>query len=60
MTVTTPANPIAAVSTYTLTGRYQIDPLAVYQQLCGNKSNTVLLESAEIDQKHQLKKPIIS
>ena len=55
MTVTTPANPIAAVSTYTLTGRYQIDPLAVYQQLCGNKSNTVLLESAEIDQKHQLK-----
>ncbi|MBO9491478.1 anthranilate synthase component 1 [Endozoicomonas sp. G2_1] len=53
MTVTPPAN--AAVSTFALQGRYQIDPLAVYQKLCSNKTNTVLLESAEIDQKHQLK-----
>lgn len=42
------------VNTFTLSANYQSDPLAVYQRLCGNSDHNVLLESAEIDKKHQL------
>ncbi len=51
---------IGAVNTLFGQARYQKDPLAVYQQLCGNKSNNLLLESAEIDKKHQLKSLLLT
>ncbi|GAA0852864.1 anthranilate synthase component 1 [Aliiglaciecola litoralis] len=38
---------------------YVADPLEVYQQLCANKANTLLLESAEIDSKDNLKSLIL-
>ena len=44
----------AAVCTLTDTANYQSDPLSVYQLLCHDKTNNLLLESAEIDQKHLL------
>ena len=46
---------IASVCTLTDNAKYQGDPLSVYQLLCHNKDNNLLLESAEIDQKHLLK-----
>ncbi|MFT5757397.1 MAG: anthranilate synthase component 1 [Alteromonadaceae bacterium] len=46
---------VGAVNTLSGTGRYQADPLAVYNVLCATKTHTLLLESAEIDKKHQLK-----
>mgnify|MGYP000317682939 CR=1 FL=1 len=45
----------ATVCTLTDDANYQSDPLSVYQLLCHNKENNLLLESAEIDQKHLLK-----
>jgi len=45
----------ATVCTLTDNANYQSDPLSVYQLLCNNKENNLLLESAEIDQKHLLK-----
>jgi len=45
----------ATVCTLTDNANYQSDPLSVYQLLCHNKVNNLLLESAEIDQKHLLK-----
>jgi anthranilate synthase component 1 len=47
-------NPIGDVNTLSLSANYQSDPLAVYQKLCGNANHNVLLESAEVDKKHQL------
>ncbi|MBU2923993.1 anthranilate synthase component 1 [Colwellia sp. 4_MG-2023] len=45
----------ASVCTLTDNANYQSDPLSVYQLLCHDKKNNLLLESAEIDQKHLLK-----
>ena len=45
----------AQVSTLTDKANYQSDPLSVYQLLCHDSNNNLLLESAEIDQKHLLK-----
>ena len=45
----------ASVCTLTDSANYQSDPLSVYQLLCHDKKNNLLLESAEIDQKHLLK-----
>jgi anthranilate synthase component 1 len=45
----------ATVCTLTDNANYQSDPLSVYQLLCHNQENNLLLESAEIDQKHLLK-----
>lgn len=39
---------------------YQNDPLSVYQLLCHNKQNNILLESAEIDKKHLLKSLLLT
>ena len=55
---------LGSVSSIIDTLSYQSDPLAVYHTLCSEahnegssslKNNTLLLESAEIDKKHQLK-----
>lgn len=46
---------IGSVNTLSSKARYQSDPLTLFKKLCGNKSNNILLESAEIDKKHQLK-----
>jgi len=46
---------IGAVSTLSSKASYQPDPLTLFKKLCGNKANNILLESAEIDKKHQLK-----
>jgi len=51
---------LGSVNTLFGSARYQDDPLAVYQQLCGDKSHTLLLESAEIDKKHQLKSLLLT
>ncbi|GAC14691.1 anthranilate synthase component 1 [Aliiglaciecola lipolytica] len=40
-------------------GPYVADPLSAYQQLCDKKANTLLLESAEIDSKDNLKSLIL-
>ncbi|USD36495.1 anthranilate synthase component 1 [Ferrimonas sp. SCSIO 43195] len=37
--------------TLTLTCRYQHQPAALFQALCGDKANSMLLESAEVDTK---------
>ena len=50
----------ATVRTLTDTANYQSDPLSVYQSLCRNKNNNLLLESAEIDQKHLLKSLLLT
>ncbi|WP_394220862.1 anthranilate synthase component 1 [Alteromonas gracilis] len=42
------------VETIEQVGRYVDDPLAAFAHLCGNKSNALLLESAEIDSKDDL------
>ncbi|MBA6223002.1 anthranilate synthase component 1 [Colwellia sp. MB02u-18] len=49
-----------AVVTITDTLSYQSDPLAVFHTLCADKENTLLLESAEIDKKHQLKSLLLT
>lgn len=49
------SNTPGKVETLLQTGPYVSDPLHVYQQLCQNKANTLLLESAEIDSKDHLK-----
>jgi len=51
---------IGAVNTLSGTTRYQADPLAVYKLLCANKHHNLLLESAEIDKKHQLKSLLLT
>lgn len=50
----------SAVCTLTDNANYQSDPLSVYQLLCHNKENNLLLESAEIDQKHLLKSLLLT
>ncbi|MCW8866183.1 MAG: anthranilate synthase component 1 [Colwellia sp.] len=50
----------ANVCTLTDSANYQSDPLSVYQLLCHNKENNLLLESAEIDQKHLLKSLLLT
>jgi len=45
----------ASVCTLNDSANYQSDPLSVYQLLCHDKENNLLLESAEIDKKHLLK-----
>jgi len=39
---------------------YQNDPLSVYQLLCHDQQNNILLESAEIDKKHLLKSLLLT
>jgi len=51
---------IGAVNTLSGTTRYQADPLAVYGLLCADKHHNLLLESAEIDKKHQLKSLLLT
>ena len=51
---------ITTVSTLTDSANYQSDPLSVYQLLCHNKENNLLLESAEITQKHLLKSLLLT
>lgn len=51
---------IGSVNTLFGQAKYQKDPLAVYQELCGEKHNSILLESAEIDKKHQLKSLLLT
>ncbi len=55
-----PQQSITCVSTLTENANYQSDPLNVYQLLCHNKENNLLLESAEIDQKHLLKSLLLT
>lgn len=43
------------VETLIVSSQYQANPLNLYQQLCHNKANSLLLESAEIDSKDDLK-----
>lgn len=50
----------ATVCTLTDSTNYQSDPLSVYQLLCHSKDNNLLLESAEIDQKHLLKSLLLT
>ena len=49
-----------AVVTITDKLSYQSDPLAVFHYLCAEKENTLLLESAEVDKKHQLKSLLLT
>lgn len=49
-----------SVQTTTQSAPYQSDPLAVYQLLCQQHSNNILLESAEIDKKHLLKSLLLT
>jgi anthranilate synthase component 1 len=51
---------IGGVTTLTDTASYQSDPLAVFHQLTGDRKNNLLLESAEIDKKHQLKSLLLT
>jgi len=51
---------LTAVRTLTEQANYQADPLSVYQLLCHNKENNLLLESAEITQKHLLKSLLLT
>jgi len=51
---------IGHVHTLSDTAHYQADPLAVYHKICGNKDHNLLLESAEIDKKHQLKSLLLT
>jgi len=50
---------IGSVTTLSSKARYQADPLTLFKKLCGNKSNNLLLESAEIDKKHKLKSLLV-
>ncbi|WP_088328969.1 anthranilate synthase component 1 [Lacimicrobium sp. SS2-24] len=47
------------VETLIRQSRYQDDPLDLYQRLCHNQANSLLLESAEIDSKDNLKSLIL-
>lgn len=47
------------VDTIELASRYQVDPLGIYQTLCANKAHNLLLESAEINSKDNLKSLIL-
>jgi len=38
---------------------YREDPAAVFHQLCGARSETLLLESADVDSKRNLKRLLI-
>lgn len=49
------ADKIGGVTTQVSAAEYVSDPLALYYQLCADKPNTLLLESAEIDSKDHLK-----
>jgi len=51
---------IGEVNTLSGSADYQADPLAVYQKLCAQKRNTILLESAEIDKKQKLKSLLVT
>jgi len=51
---------LTTVRTLTEQANYQADPLSVYQLLCHNKENNLLLESAEITQKHLLKSLLLT
>ena len=51
---------LISVSTQTDNANYQSDPLSVYQLLCHDKENNLLLESAEITQKHLLKSLLLT
>ncbi len=53
------ASPIG-VSTMLDSSCYQNDPLSVYQLLCHDQQNNILLESAEIDKKHLLKSLLLT
>ncbi|NQZ23098.1 MAG: anthranilate synthase component 1 [Colwellia sp.] len=49
-----------SVNTLSETVKYQTDPLAIFHQLSKNTDNNLLLESAEIDKKHQLKSLLLT
>jgi anthranilate synthase component 1 len=49
-----------SVNTLSETVKYQTDPLAIFHQLSQNTDNNLLLESAEIDKKHQLKSLLLT
>jgi anthranilate synthase component 1 len=49
-----------SVTTLSETVKYQTDPLAIFHQLSQNSDNNLLLESAEIDKKHQLKSLLLT
>lgn len=51
---------IGSVNTISKQAKYQADPLAVYRLLCGTQAHKLLLESAEIDKKHQLKSLLLT
>lgn len=51
---------LSTVKTISVAANYQADPLAVYQKLCGDRNHNILLESAEIDKKHQLKSLLLT
>ena len=53
-------NEIGSVATLTSNARYQSDPLAVFKALCQDGSNSLLLESAEIDNKQQTKSLLLT
>lgn len=53
-------NGIGGVKTICHNAQYQADPLAIYQYLCANTNNSLLLESAEIDKKHKLKSLLLT
>ena len=55
MDQTTMNNEPGALQTLQIQIPYQADPLALYARLCGNRSDNILLESAEIDSKQSLK-----
>jgi len=48
------------VNTLSEVVKYQADPLAIFHQLSKNTDNNLLLESAEIDKKHQLKSLLLT
>ena len=51
---------VGSVNTLSETVKYQTDPLAIFHQLSQNTDNNLLLESAEIDKKHQLKSLLLT
>jgi anthranilate synthase component 1 len=60
MTCLNQENSYTHVTSILETALYQSDPLSVYQLLCQNKKNNILLESAEIDKKHLLKSLLLT
>ncbi len=51
---------LGSITTLTDSTCYQSDPLSVYQLLCHQQENNILLESAEIDKKHLLKSLLLT